>query len=199
MFCFSGNFALQPDLLACFSSVTLLFGQSWCSKVSIRQWECFTVPAMLGFSLEYIKWLSSLAGCLEWPLPHHHPTQRSEIRVHASCTDSICVVFVCDAELCFIKTKNMTLCVFMTFSEPGRLRPMTMLLGSGAGVLPFTVNPVTPTGSTNCDTGTVSLHCFPLICFTVWFSLTKDTLSCLNAWYTLYLCSFYLWFFFYFI
>lgn len=61
----------------------------------------------------------------------------------------------------------MTLCVFMTFSEPGRLWPMTMLLGSGAGVLPFTVNPVTPTGSTNCDTGTVSLHCFPLICFTV--------------------------------
>lgn len=36
----------------------------------------------------------------------------------------------------------------------------TMLLGSGVGVLPFTINPVTPTGSTNCDTGTVTLHCF---------------------------------------
>lgn len=48
----------------------------------------------------------------------------------------------------------------MTFSEPGRLRLMVTLLGSGVGVLPFTVNPVTPTGSTNCDTGTVTLHCF---------------------------------------
>lgn len=28
--------------------------------------------------------------------------------------------------------------------------------GSGVGVLPFTVNPVTPTGSTNCDTGIVT-------------------------------------------
>lgn len=54
----------------------------------------------------------------------------------------------------------MTLCVFMMLSEPGLLRPVMMLLGSGVGVLPFTVNPVTPTGSTNCDTGTVTLHCF---------------------------------------
>lgn len=67
----------------------------------------------------------------------------------------------------------MILCVFMTFSEPGRLWPMMMLLGSGVGVLPFTVNPVTPTGSTNCDTGTITLHCFTFkdshwLTFNVW-------------------------------
>lgn len=58
------------------------------------------------------------------------------------------------------KKPTLTLCVFMTLCEPGRLWPVMMLLGSGVGVLPFTVNPVTPTGSTNCDTGTITLHCF---------------------------------------
>lgn len=66
----------------------------------------------------------------------------------------------------------MTLCVFMTLSDPGRLRPMMMLLGSGAGVLPFTVNPVTPTGSTNCDTGTSTLFHFQR------FSLTHFQILC---------------------
>lgn len=89
-------------------------------------------------------------------------------------------VFVCDAQLCSIKKTTMTLCVFMAFSKPGRLRAMMMLLGSGVGVLPFTVNPVTPTGSTNCDTGTITLYCFTFkdshwhtfkFCVNVWFLL----------------------------
>lgn len=72
MFCLSGNFALQPDLLACFSSVTLLFGQSWCWKVSILPMRmhvswCWSLPAVLSFSLEHFNWLSFLAGCSKRP------------------------------------------------------------------------------------------------------------------------------------
>lgn len=166
MFCLSGNFALQPDLLACFSSVTLLFGQSWCWKVSILPMRmhvswCWSLPAVLSFSLEYFKWLSFSGWLLKATYLTH---RRSQMCMSAALVPSS--VFVCDAQLCSVKKKRkqkkntLTLCVFMTLSEPGRLRPMMMLLGSGVGVLPFTVNPVTPTGSTNCDTGTITLHCF---------------------------------------
>lgn len=197
MCCFSGNFALQPDLLACFSSVTLLFGQSWCLKVSIPPMRMQVSRCRLCWASVY----STSNGWVPWlaawsDLPHHHPThKRSEICVHASCTNSIlclCVMLNC----VLLKQKTMTLCVFTTFSEPGRLRATTMLLGSGVGVLPFTINPVTPTGSTNCDTGTVTLHCFTFK-DSHWQKTHWHTFKfCVNAWEFILccLCSFYLWF-----
>lgn len=105
--------------------------------------------------------IHQMAVFLGWLPEVTYPThKRSEIHVHDGCINSILCVCVCDAQLCSIKKTTMTLCVFMAFSKPGRLRAMMMLLGSGVGVLPFTVNPVTPTGSTNCDTGTITLYCF---------------------------------------
>lgn len=55
-----------------------------------------------------------------------------------------------------------TLCVSSWRSLNRMAAAPTMPQGSGVGVLPFTVNPVSPTGSTNCDTGTTTLHHFHL-------------------------------------
>lgn len=55
-----------------------------------------------------------------------------------------------------------------------------MLPGAGLGVLPFTINPITPTGSTNCDTGTTTLH----------YSTCSDSLTHLLAvWTFLWMCA----------
>lgn len=37
---------------------------------------------------------------------------------------------------------------------------LIILPGSGLGLLPFTISPVVPTGSTNCDTGTIPIMYF---------------------------------------
>lgn len=155
--CFvSGNFSLQPELLACFSNVALWPIMVFKDEHSTSENASFMVWEFAGWA----SFDSMSNGCVSWlaaqsDLP---PLHTNKVKFMC-CTNSI--LFVCSTVF-YLKNKKttMTLCVFMMLSEPGLLRPVMMLLGSGVGVLPFTVNPVTPTGSTNCDTGTVTLHCF---------------------------------------
>lgn len=58
-----------------------------------------------------------------------------------------------------------------------------MLPGSGLGSLPFTVNPLTPTGSTNCDTGTALIPFFFFTYNLHTLPLTKSFACTLHEWF----------------
>lgn len=108
-FCLSGDSALQPSPLACFSSglavwpIRVLHGERSTNEDARRFGALqFVGPAELFFVVrqmaEFLGWVPGVTQ------------KRSETHVHASCTDSILYMFVCDTEQCFLN-QTLTLCV----------------------------------------------------------------------------------------
>lgn len=150
-FCLCGDSALQPRPLACF----LQFGQSGCSMVSILPMRMRDVsgvrvcPAELLFVVHQMAWVPWLAAWSD-PKKKWNPCA---CRLHWFRPLCACVW-----RWTVFSEPNVTLCVSSWRSLNPTAAILTMLPGSGVAVFPFTVNPITPTGSTNCDTGTTTLH-----------------------------------------
>lgn len=137
-------------------AATLQSGQSGCSTVSVlpmqmRDGAGFRVcPAELLFlfhQMTSVPWLGARSG------------PEKEVKSMCMPAARLPPVCVCVFRGSVFIEPNVTLCVFSWRSLNPAAATLTMLPGSGLGVLPFTVNPVTTTGSTNCDTGTSTLHC----------------------------------------
>lgn len=79
----------------------------------------------------------------------------------------LCVTWNC---VFFFWTKSN---IVLSWRCLNRTTVVLMLPGSGVGVLPFTFNPITPTASTNCDTGTATLLYFT---FFIWHF--KSSFTC---------------------
>lgn len=139
---------LHPHLLACFCSLANQ-GVPWWAfyqwRCEMVQGSCFSLPSFV---------VHQMTAFLGW-LPGVTHKEVKPPCMPAALIPSSCV-FVCVTLNCVFWTKHN-----LVLSRPSLNRTAavpTMLPGSGVGVLPFTVNPVTPTGSTNCDTGTITLH-----------------------------------------
>lgn len=137
-------------------AVTLQFGQSWCSTVSVSPMRMGDVSGARVCPAELLFVVHQMAEFLGW-LPG--VTQKKMWNPCACQLHWFSPLCVCVYRWTVMSEPNVTMCVFLWCSLNWTAAVPTMLPGSGVGVLPFTVNPITPTGSTNCDTGTTTLHC----------------------------------------
>lgn len=158
MFYLSGNFALQSRLLVCLAiqGVPRWAVYQWC-KMFLAVRVCWLCWAFVVYHMaEFLGGLPGVTQKNKW-----NPCACQLHRFLCVCVSLNCVLW----------TKHNFVCLHdvLWTGWPG---PTTMLPGSGVGVLPFTVNPVTPTGSTNCDTGTTILHYF-LLTMILWHADTQ--------------------------
>lgn len=134
-------------------AVTLQTGQSGCSTVSVLPMRMRDVSGVRVCPAE----LLFVVRQIPWPAARSDPEKkRNPCACQLHWFRSLCV---CVWRWTVLSEPNVTMCVSSWRSLNRMAAVPTMLPGSGVGVLPFTVNPVTPTGSTNCDTGTTTLYC----------------------------------------